>query len=135
VQTSYYHRAKSHALPGVIAISRSVPYWFGAIPRYPALAPGDWFKSVERPEYEKLYAEILDALDPNQVWNDLHELAAPHEPIILCWEALKKPDQFCHRRFAADWLTDKLGIVVDEFQPTYDLSTKVSQIPNTLFSI
>jgi hypothetical protein len=65
------------------------------------------------------------------VWNDLHELADPHEPIILCWEALKKTEQFCHRRFAADWLTDKLGIDVDEFQPTYDFSTKVSQIPKT----
>ncbi|MBC7880380.1 MAG: hypothetical protein H7Y37_03540 [Anaerolineae bacterium] len=116
MKTSYFHRAKSQALPGVIAISRSVPFWFGSIPRYPALAPGAWFKSVEQPEYEQLYAEILEGLEPQQVWNDLHDLADPYEPIILCWESLKKPDQFCHRRFAADWFTVHLGIDVDEFQ-------------------
>ena len=43
---------------------------------FSALAPGRWFNSVPRDEYERLFAsEILAKLDPLRTWNMLHQLA------------------------------------------------------------
>ncbi len=80
---------------------------------YRALAPGDWFKSVDWDRYCELYAEQLSRLDLARVWEDLHDLVAPHEPVLLCWERLDRDDQ-CHRRLVADWFERGLGVVVPE---------------------
>jgi hypothetical protein len=79
------------------------------------LAPGDWFKSVDRPEYERLYAAQLANLDPYQVVADLQELAGGAEPVLLCWERPPfSATNFCHRRLVAAWLETHTGVVVDE---------------------
>jgi len=55
---------------------------------------------------EKYQTEILDKLDPAQVYKELGENA-----ILLCWEGPKK---FCHRQLIAKWFKEKLGIEVTE---------------------
>jgi hypothetical protein len=82
---------------------------------YKALAPGPWFNSVDKPEYERRYAEQLAQLDPAQVRADLEGLAGEHEPVLLCWE--KPPfseKNWCHRRLVARWLLDTSGLQVPE---------------------
>jgi hypothetical protein len=101
--------------PGRISISRSLPRGKKAIPSYRALAPGPWFNSVSRDEYERLYAAQLAALDPEQVATDLKALAGDAEPVLLCFE--KPPfteTNWCHRRLVAAWLHSELGIVIPE---------------------
>ena len=48
----------------------------------------------------------LDSLDAKQVVEDLGP-----DAILLCWESFNVR---CHRRLAAEWLEEKLGIVVPE---------------------
>lgn len=82
---------------------------------YRALAPGAWFNTTNRIEYERLYAQQLALLDPAKVWADLHVLAGGHEPTLLCWE--KPPfteTNWCHRRLVAAWFERNLGHLVDE---------------------
>jgi hypothetical protein len=56
-------------------------------------------------------------LDPQQTWDQLHELAAGAEPVLLCWEQPPFTESnFCHRRMAATWFRRELGEVVDELQ-------------------
>jgi uncharacterized protein YeaO (DUF488 family) len=45
--------------------------------------------------------ERLRLLDPGRVAEDLLTLAAPHEPVLLCW---CRPDEFCHRHVISAWL-------------------------------
>jgi uncharacterized protein YeaO (DUF488 family) len=106
-----------------IVISRAVPRGIEAgYRRYPKLAPGSWFKN---PEYkndqaayrERYIAEILAPLDPEEVWEQLHQLAGDEEPILLCWEPLKKPSEWCHRRMVAEWFEKALGVTVPEYVP------------------
>lgn len=97
--------------PGRISIARYAPPKFRSLPRFPALAPGAWFKSVSQEEYVKRYIAQLAQLDAREVWDKLHALVAPHDPILLCWESALK---FCHRRLAAEWMYRKLGTRVDE---------------------
>jgi hypothetical protein len=102
---------------GRIAISRSVPRNAPAGFRvFRALAPGPWFASVTRPEYERLYAEQLAALDAKNVWDALHALAGGSEPVLQCYE--RPPftqTNWCHRRLAAAWFETELGVIVSEW--------------------
>jgi hypothetical protein len=52
------------------------------------------------------YRKQLESLDAKQVTEDLGPNA-----IILCWESFNVR---CHRRLVAEWLEEKLGIVVPE---------------------
>jgi hypothetical protein len=102
--------------PGRISIARGARGVAIGFRVYRPLAPGPWFRSVGYDEYCRLYAEILAKLDPQQTWDELHALAAPHEPILLCWEVppFVVPANWCHRRLAADWLEQALGVEVPE---------------------
>ena len=104
-----------------IAISRSVPDGLEpGFKRYLTLAPGPWFKSFgdDKAGYIEAYQrEILDPLDPHQEWETLHQLAGGEEPILLCWEPLRKPHEFCHRRLVAAWFERELGVEIPEFTP------------------
>lgn len=103
-----------------IAISRVIPR--GIVPgfkRFRALAPGAWFN---QPEYknnqaayrERYIAEILAPLNAQDTWEQLHQLAGGEEPILLCWEPLKKQGEWCHRRMVAEWFEAELGVAVPE---------------------
>ena len=51
------------------------------------------------------YSEVLNVLDPHQVYGELGENA-----VLLCWEK----QWFCHRFLVAQWLEKELGIEVKE---------------------
>jgi Protein of unknown function, DUF488 len=101
--------------PGRIAIcrgARGVPAGYKV---YRPLAPGKWFNSVDYPEYYRRYRRQLDMLDPERVLEELKALAAPHAPVLLCWE--KPPlhaDNWCHRSIVARWFWETLGLEVKE---------------------
>ena len=92
-----------------VAISRGIPrYWRGK--RYIALAPSRELMKIEDEQlYTRRYKkEVLDQLDPRQVYDDLGP-----DAILLCWEA---PGEFCHRRLVAEWLQENLGGIVSEIK-------------------
>ena len=72
---------------------------------------------MARAEYESLYQAILARLDPRQVVEDLHRLANPHEPVLLCWERPPFSETvWCHRWMVAAWLERELGLIVPEVE-------------------
>ena len=111
--------------PGRISIARFPPRNTPAgFKVYRKLAPGEWFNSVSVEEYlERFQGEILAPLDPQTIWDELHRLAGESEPVLLCWErppvaATELPGHdFCHRRIVAQWLEERLGFVVEEYDP------------------
>jgi hypothetical protein len=71
------------------------------------LAPPRWLLNAKDPElFDREYRKLLDSLDAKQVAEDLGPNA-----ILLCWESFNVR---CHRRLVAEWLEEKLGIVVPE---------------------
>lgn len=103
--------------PGRISIARFAPRGTPAgFKTYKKLAPGSWFNSVSRHEYEKRFrTEILAPLDARAVHDELHALAQGAEPHLLCWEVPPFTlHNWCHRRLVADWFAEKLGIQVPE---------------------
>ena len=72
-----------------------------------AFAPPRWLLKAKDPElFDREYQQQLEALDAKQVAEELGANA-----ILLCWESFNVR---CHRRLVAEWLEEKLGIVVPE---------------------
>jgi hypothetical protein len=62
-----------------------------------------------------LYREILDRLDPTEIYDRL--VAFGDRPVMLCWETASdchSGKTFCHRHLVAQWLEDSLGIEIEE---------------------
>lgn len=116
MKTSNYATAGKD--PGAVSISVTAPWWFRG-PTYPALVPPPKLVRAFRAgevtavEYVTHYdIERLRLLDPGHVAEDLIELAAPHEPVLLCWCA---PWRFCHRHVVRTWFR-AAGIECDEMK-------------------
>jgi len=116
MQTSNFSHIGHRLLNGVpvpeaVSIAGKAPNWYKGR-EYKKLAPKyHFFKKYKEDGDESYYTkqyykEVLDKLDPQEVYGELGENA-----IMLCWE---KPGQFCHRRVVAEWLEKALGIVVKE---------------------
>ncbi len=105
--------------PGRIGIARWAPRGTPAGFRvYRPLEPTAPMLKMARADYEPLYEGILSRLDPRRVVDDLHRLADPHEPTLLCWERPPFSETvWCHRRRVAAWLERALGLVVPEIAP------------------
>ena len=87
--------AKSGKHPDAVAISQGVPRFY-RVKRYLPLAPPRWLLKAKDPElFDREYRKQLEGSDA----------------ILLCWESFNVR---CHRRLVAEWLEEKLGIVVSE---------------------
>lgn len=109
--------------PGRISIARQVPRGTPAGYRiYKPLWPGKWlweepYKSDIEAYRNRYFRDVLGPLNPQEVYDQLHELADGFEPVLLCWEHLVKPDDWCHRRMVAEWFQQELSIDVAERPP------------------
>lgn len=95
--------------PGAIRIALGRFRFAPKLPDVPELAPTReildmWQVEGSREKYDHHMKQRLDALDPQGMWDRLHEMVAPHEPILLCHCAAAKV--FCHRRMVAEWFED-----------------------------
>ena len=118
--TSNVARSAKH--PDAVAISRGVPRFYKGR-RYPALAPPTWLLKAKDPElFDREYRKQLDSLDAKQVAEDLGP-----DAILLCWESFNVR---CHRRLVAEWLEEKLGIVVAELDHERVESLPFSEQPS-----
>ncbi|MBA2592952.1 MAG: DUF488 family protein [Gammaproteobacteria bacterium] len=107
----------SYSGPGRISIARYASRGLQGYRTYKALAPRQDMLRMPYDEYRTEYFKILSDLDPAQVAEDLAALAAPHEPILLCWERPPLTEKnWCHRTMVAQWLERSLGMRVPEIK-------------------
>ena len=108
MQTSYFTKYKGL---NAVSIALSKPQWYKCR-EYKKLAPNwDLLNKYKKDKDEKYYIEhyykdVLDKLNPQQVYDELGE-----DAVLLCWEK----SGFCHRFLVAKWLEDKLGVKVGEY--------------------
>jgi len=103
--------------PGRISIARYAPRHMRDFRTYKRLAPAQDMLKMDYKRYKVRYQAILEPLDPQQVWDDLHALVAPHEPVLLCWEHPPLTgENWCHRTMVAQWFQHELGHQVTEVE-------------------
>ena len=103
-----------------VGISRGVPRW--PLPyRYKLLrllAPSrEAFVIEDRDEFTQAYLGGLDMLGTDRIVADFVKIGREvgHKPLVLlCWEDVFAPEQWCHRRLLAGWLHEHLGVEVLE---------------------
>lgn len=109
METSYFGKSLNNPKAVSIAIT-SPPEFKGK--HYKKLAPPfslliKYKKDGNALFYTKhYYSEVLNKLNPKQVFEDLGE-----DAVLLCWE---RSGTFCHRHLVAQWLTENLKINIRE---------------------
>lgn len=129
MNTSYFANFKYIKNP--VSISQGPPWWYGGA-QYKVLAPA--WELIKRAhhgyltehEYRLLYIEsILVKLNPQEVYAYL--LTEYGENCtLLCFEDLKHPGDYCHRRIVAQWFEDSLGIEIPELKPPSKMRSTLS---------
>ncbi len=118
--TSHWrNRELAHVDATIIGVSRGTPR---RSPRYRyrvlrLLAPNDhaWAQQ-ERDGFERAYLAQLEELGPERIMERLEALAGGRPAILVCWERLTSPDEWCHRTALASYLHDRTGIEVRELE-------------------
>ncbi len=83
-----------------------------------SLAPSDetWARE-DRSEFEASYVGQLKRLGAERIIEDLARIAGDRAAVMLCWERLADPNEWCHRRALASWLQGQVGVVIPELEP------------------
>ena len=116
--------AESKVEPICIAVGK--PRWFKG-KSYLNLAPTRPMLKMDPDQYNVLFEQILADQDPADVKRDLENIG--EHVAILCWEGRGVR---CHRRRVAEWLEEKLGIVVTEFGQERHEVLKYLDMPSKL---
>lgn len=103
----------------IIGISRGTPRWDPGF-RYRvmrSLAPSDATWALEDlSEFEASYVEQLERSGAEKIMDDLARIVGNRPAVLLCWERLTGPDEYCHRRTLAGFLEREAEIVVPELR-------------------
>lgn len=119
MRTSYYQSKRiDPAKQAVVQTSVGHPRW-GTQPEIECalLAPPEEILGLGESDYTRAYVEHLEKIGVDAIRAELAEcvrLAGDREPLLCCFEALKKPGQFCHRRIFAWWWHKKTGEIITE---------------------
>jgi uncharacterized protein YeaO (DUF488 family) len=128
IHTSYYQNkrliaAQKAGTLAVVQTSNGPPRWGAKVDwnieaLFPplALVHAAHAGAISQAAFETLYTKHLDdqAADIIDALRRLESELAPVELVLACFEALKKPGQFCHRRMFAAWWKSKTGETIPE---------------------
>ena len=88
------------------------------IHRVPGITPAGWMLNKGEAEFTTDYIRLLDMRGgATMVRSRLAEVARDADVdqlILCCFEDLRKPGAWCHRRIFAAWWREKTGQVVEE---------------------
>lgn len=75
-----------------------------------------WIHMDDRDAYEKLYIAKLDRDSDriDETLNRLETAAGSRDVVLMCFEDLSRPGNWCHRRMFADWWHARHGFLPPE---------------------
>lgn len=83
------------------------------------LAPDRNMMGMEKEEYLPLYIKKLERLGVESIKNFLRNVkssAKGKDVVLVCYEDIRNPTQWCHRRMLADWWEEKTGEKLEELE-------------------
>jgi len=99
-----------------VAVTVGLPGWFEPVYEvWRTVAPFGLLDLESEAEFRRAYRARLHRLTP-KVLAELADLQAAYEPaalVLLCFEA---PGKFCHRRLLAEWVEQRTGLLVPEWE-------------------
>jgi hypothetical protein len=116
---------------GAVRISIGHPRWKLSYPLVGIcrdLMPTRPMLKLEIEPYRAMYLDRLEAVGVEAIVKELETIQREHAPqglVLLCFEDLTKPGEWCHRTMFARWFEEKTGNEVPE------LVTAEAPLPNT----
>ncbi len=108
-----------------------LPYHLAATMR--ELAPAGWMLNKSEAEFADLYAQLLERRVVVEFFAERFTLIAADagvdDLVLLCFEDIRKPGLFCHRRVFAEWWRAQTGQVVDELSEHGELPSREARSP------
>lgn len=83
------------------------------------IAPYGLLKVTDREEFTRRYRERLERSGWRKIGNALTAIAREQGApgvVLLCFEDVTKPGEWCHRRIFAEWWQEQTGQVVLELE-------------------
>jgi Protein of unknown function, DUF488 len=115
VYTSSYSRFRPEwGVP--VGITVALPRWFAhGVEVWQTPAPFGLLDVTDEGEFRRRYRHRLHRLTPKVLGElrDLVETYAPAPLVLLCYEP---PGAWCHRVLLAEWLQEKTGLLVPEWE-------------------
>lgn len=120
--TSRYQAAKEIIGCACGAVSTSVgsprfKLQYPIIGHMPELAPSRDMIHMARPVYEPLYLARLEKAGVDRIHKALMKIAETAKVdrlALLCFEDIRKPGEWCHRRIFAQWWMERTGEEIPE---------------------
>ncbi len=95
------------------------------------LAPAGWMLTKPEAEFSDLYVKLLERRGGvpffGERFAEVARTAGVDQLALLCFEDIRKPGLFCHRRIFARWWEQRTGDTVEEL-PEKDLSKLADSI-------
>lgn len=96
----------------------SLPYPLAA--KMPELAPPWWILKEPEPAFAIAYRRLLQARGGvdyfAERFTEIAQAVDVDELVLLCFEDLRTPGAWCHRRLFAGWWENQTGQVVEEMR-------------------
>lgn len=128
MKTSYFGNIRNIECP--LSISQHPPKWYTGAWNKILAPPWELVDSAQRgmsaEEYSvEFHRIVLDRLCAKTIYD---ELVSKHTEnvVLLCFEKLEKPGDFCHRRLVANWFEVNLCVEVPEWKPRPTVRTTLS---------
>jgi hypothetical protein len=114
----YQNRRLASGLFVAVPISLGLPRWKLRYPlegKLGLLCPSWSYLRSPRPVYEQKYLSGLAKIGVDRIGFDLDQYARSGMPaVLLCFEDLREPGNWCHRRLFADWWREQTGHDIPE---------------------
>lgn len=121
IYTSYFAKTKELVEEGILPIGVAlIPPSFFTYPNFACVAPTKsiLFQYKSEPDeqryIERYKNEVLVILKDPQVFVDGLKAVSHGKDVALC--CFEKSDDFCHRHILAEFLNEKLGLNIREYQ-------------------
>lgn len=99
-----------------------------------ALAPKGYMLKMEYAPYRVEYFKKLEAIGTGKIIEIVRNLekrakAEGKSLVLLCFEDIRKPENWCHRRLFAEWWEAKTGESIEELEEVEVVKAKPTPIP------
>ena len=121
IVTARYHNRKlaDRAQYAVIRSSVGAPRWMTTDGDLKAMWPERAWLDLPLAEYKPKYLAKLEQFGVLAFAVELERLRvelADRTLVLCCYEDLRDPSQWCHRRMFAEWFTAQHGYAIDELE-------------------
>lgn len=113
-----------------VRISLGAPKWpvgYTIAGEIRELMPFGLLQINDRDLYEKRYRERLDKIGPDRIQEVLDRFGVDKPVVLLCYEDVRDPSQWCHRSMFAQWWLERTGEIADELPDPSTVKLKQPQ--------